>query len=87
MHCKRRRATRLENLEKTERRLELKSPVSLIINICLVSAHSSKKTHVDEEEVQRVLVGILEPCFEKFEKEYGSKILKEDAPEGFRSTS
>ena len=46
--------------------------------------HSSEKTHVGEEEVQRVLAGILEPCFEKFEKEYGSKILKEDAPEGFR---
>ena len=45
---------------------------------------SSRKKHVDEEEVQRVLAGILEPCFEKFEKEYGSKILKEDVPEGFR---
>ena len=45
--------------------------------------HSSEKTHVDEEVVQRVLAGILEPCFEKFEKEYGSKILREDAPEGF----
>lgn len=49
--------------------------------------HSSPKTHVDEEVVQRVLAGILEPCFEKFEKEYSSKILKEGAMEGFLLTA
>lgn len=47
---------------------------------------SSQKAHVGEEEVQRILAGILESCFEKFEKEYGSKILKEDAIEGFLLT-